>query len=316
MENPTLTNKDKYEEFLTSITSDSSRRVYKSYSLFGEYDYTNCDVEMVERIIISTKPKDVKSITTACTTLKKFARFLDDTHLVKIVDSIDRKELWERTKPDDIQKFISHKQYEEVCHDIEMWEEHNALYYQTLFMAIYEGIYSNDMSVLKNLRAKDIEKGKVILRPDDGKEYYLDVSNKLLNNLQELSEVATWEQTARYGYIQLTLVGDYFDTCFKTVQRNAKRNEAWSYHYRLKKVADDYIERPVRAYELFISGIAYRIAKELKANGITMQEAFAAHNRNKLIGSIISDELDRCHYSNQVKNFRELIENYLNVFTE
>ncbi len=310
---------NKYEEFLASTTSDSSRRVYKSYSLFGEFDYTNCDVEMVERIILSTNPKDMRSITTACTTLKKFAKFLGDTHLVKIADSIDRKELWERIKSDDIQnhKFLSNKQYKAACHDIEVWEEHNSLYYQTLFMAIYEGIYSNDMSVLKNLRARDIKGNIVILSPDNDECYKLEISKQLADNLKELSEMTTWEQTARFGYIQLPLVGKTYDSCFKVVQRMKDTvYEAKFYYYRLRKIANNYIERPVRAYELFVSGIAYRIVEKLKANDITLQEAFKTHNRNRLVGSIISDELTRCHYSNQVRNFRELIESYLEVFLE
>jgi len=309
------TTNNKYKEFIASISSIKSQRVYKSYSSLGEFDYTDCDIKLVEKAILCTKPKDIKSITTACNILRRYAEFIGNTLLVKIVNSIDRKELWERIKPDNARKFISNKQYKEICHDIIMWEEHNALYYQTLFMAIYEGIYNKDMSVLKNLRARDIEDNGVILHPDSEDEYFLEISKDLLNNLRELSEITNWEQTARYSNIQLPLVGDFPDTCFKTVRR-AEKNEARFYYYRLRKIANDYVERPLRAYELFISGITYRIAEELKDNGITLQEAFKAHSRDKTIRAIFSNELFRCRYLNQVKNFRELIESYLDVFLE
>lgn len=306
---------NRFEEFILSIPSVKSQEVYKSYSSLGEFDYTDCDVGLVEKVILNTNPKSAKNITTACNVLKKYAEYLGDTKLLRIVDSIDRKELWIKAKPDVLQKFISHKQLEGICHDISLWEEHNALYYETLFMAIYEGIYSKDMSVLKNLRAKDIDNNKVTLNPDVGESYTLNISRELANNLCELSEVDTWEQTGRYGYIQLQLVGDFKDTCFKTVQRTDK-NESAFYYRRIRKIVNNYIEYPLRPYELFVSGLVYRISKELKTNGITLQEAFSTHYRSPKVRSIFVNELSRCHYSNTVSNFREMIMNYLDVFLE
>lgn len=310
-----MTTNNRFEEFILSIPSTKSQEVYKSRSSLGEFDYTDCDVGLVEKAILNTNPKSEKGITTACNILKKYAEYLGNKNLLRIVDSIDRKELWIKAKPDILQKFISHKQYEDVCHDISLWEEHNALYYETLFMAIYEGIYSKDMSVLKNLRAKDIEDNKVIINPDVGENYTLNISKELANKLCELSEVSTWEQTGRYGYIQFQLIGDFKDTCFKTVQR-ADKNESSFYYRRLRKIATNYVEYPLRPYELFVSGLVYRISEELKANGITLQEAFSTHYRSPNVRNIFVNELSRCHYSNTVSNFREMIMNYLDVFLE
>lgn len=306
---------NRFEEFILSIPSVKSQEVYKSYSSLGEFDYTDCDVGLVEKAILNTNPKSVKGITTACNILKKYTEYLGDTNLLRIVDSIDRKELWTKAKPDELQKFISHKQLEGICHDISLWEEHNALYYETLFMAIYEGVYSKDMSVLKNLRAKDIDNNKVTLNPDGGESYTFNISKELAKKLCELSEVDTWEQTGRYSYIQLQLVGDFKDTCFKTVQRKDK-NESAFYYRRIRKIVNNYIDYPLRPYELFVSGLVYRISEELKANGITLQEAFSTHYRSPKVRSIFTNELSRCHYSNTVSNFREMIMNYLDVFLE
>lgn len=306
---------NRFEEFVLSIPSTKSQEVYKSYSSLGEFDYTDCDIGLVEKAILNTNPKSAKGITTACNILKKYAEYLGNKNLLRVIDGIDRKELWIKAKPDELQKFISHNQLESICHDISLWEEHNVLYYETLFMAIYEGIYSKDMSVLKNLRAKDIDNNKVTLNPDVGESYTLNISKELANKLCELSEVSTWEQTGRYGYIQLQLIGDFKDTCFKTVQR-ADKNESFFYYRRLRKIASVYVEYPLRPYELFVSGLAYRISEELKANGITLQEAFSTHYRSPKVRSIFVDELSRCHYSNTVSNFREMIMNYLDVFLE
>ncbi len=310
-----MTTNNRFEEFILSIPSVKSQEVYKSYSSLGEFDYTNCDVGLVENAILNTNPKSTKSITTACNILKKYAEYLGNKNLLRIVNSIDRKELWIKAKPDELQKFISHKQLEWICHDISLREELNALYYETLFMAIYEGIYSKDMSVLKNLRAKDIEDNKVTLNPDVRESYTLNISKELANNLRKLSKVTTWDQTARSGDIHLSLVGDFEDTCFKTVQRTNK-NEPAFYYRRIRKIASVYVEYPLRPYELFVSGLVYRISEELKANGITLQEAFSTHYRSPKVRNVFVNELSRCHYSNTVSNFREMIMNYLDVFLE
>lgn len=313
-----MTEMNRYEEFLATIPSIKSQRVYKSYSPLGEFDYTDCDIDLVEKAILSVNPKSIKSITTACNTLKKYAEFLGDTHLITLVDSIDRKELWEKIKPKDLRKFISYRQYKEICHDINVYEEYNSLYYKTLFMALYEGIYSNDLSVVKNLRVSDIRNDGVILRPDNGEEYFLGITKELIHNLIELSEVDTWDQAAKSGYIQMQMIGKHFDSCFKTVSRARGNNinEMRFYQLRLRKIADNYVEYPLKPSDLFVSGIVHRIIENLKDEGITLREAFRIHIRVPKVREIFLTELNRCKYPNAVRNFRELVESYLDVFLE
>lgn len=310
------TNMDKYKDFLFSIESEKSRSVYKSYSSLGEFDYTDCDYDLVVKAILSTNPKNVKAITTACNVLKKYAKYLGDTHLIRVVDTVDRKKLWEDIKPDEIQKYISHSQYKSICHEIEMYEEHNSLYYTTLFMAVYEGIYNADLSVIKNLRIKNIKDDKVLLIPDNGESYWLKISKELVENLKELSKETHWKQFARYGYTNKPLIGSYHDNCFKTVQRKGATHEDFFYRTKLKKISTDYVEHPLSPFNLFISGMMFRITEKLKEEGISLQEAFSLHNRDKQVAEIFSDEFNRCRYSNVVRNFRELVVNHLDVFLE
>ena len=306
---------NKFEEFVSASTPES-QKVYKCYPTLGEFDYIDCDIELVEKAIQTTKPKKRKAITTVCNVLKRYAEYLGDTHLIRLVNSIDRTELWERIKPDDVRKFISHKQYESICHDIAIYEPYNSLYYETLFMAIYEGIYTKDMSVLINLRASDINRNTVSISPDGKEGYPFIISMKLIHNLRELSEVVFWEQRVGYGKTsQQPLVGNNMDDCFKTVVRK-NREPVRFYYKRLEKIAKDYVEYPLNPYELFISGLVYRISEQLNEQGFTLQEAFEYNKRNKEVYSIVKSELERSHYTNAVNKFRELIVDYLDVFTE
>lgn len=320
MKNNTIKPNNKFYEFVSSISSTKSQSVYKLYSSLGDYNYTNCDVDFVEKVIIDANPKNIKNITNICGVLKKYAVFINDKNLVNVIEKIDRHKLWKTIKQRGVKKFISYQQYQNICHDIDMWEEHNSLYYKTLFMAVYEGIYSNysqNTSVIRNLRSGDVEDGIVILRPDDEESYALKISKELSDNLIELSSINIWEQTGRCGTTQHKLSGDYLDTIFKTKKtKNATNREFEFYYRRLNKIAKNYIEYPLTAYELFISGLMHRIVVKLKATGITVQEAFKMNNRNKEVKKIFSDELTRCHYTNTFGNFRELVEGYLDVFDE
>ena len=58
----------------------------------------------------------------------------------------------------------------------------------------------------------------------------------------------------------------------------------------------------------------YRIKTELKKNNISLEEAFIVNNRNRIVHSIISNELIRCNSSIEVGNFRELVKGHLESF--
>ena len=59
--------------------------------------------------------------------------------------------LWKKCAPQAKKKFISYKDYERIVKDIATYEEYNALYFELLFTCIYAGIYSEDLSVIKNI---------------------------------------------------------------------------------------------------------------------------------------------------------------------
>ena len=49
---------------------------------------------------------------------------------------------------------------------------------------------------------------------------------------------------------------------------------------------------------------------------ITLQEAFGREEKDRTIHRIISEELERCNYNNEVRAFREIVKGHIDVFEE
>lgn len=310
----------KYQNFIDSLDAESTIRIVKSLSKIGEYDYNNCNFSLVEEVVLSLNPNSLKSITTICNIMCRYAKFIDDNHLYRTVQDLDRKTIWLKAKTMGHKKFLSHKQFKEVYHNIGMYEEYNALYYQTLFWCLYEGIYNNDMSVLKNLRAKDIVGNEITLREDNGNTYKLIVPQQLADDLIELSSYDTWERKGRYETpVRIKIKGLYPDSCFKVEHRkeDSKTTYSFSYYQKLRKIAKEYLEYNLLPLQIYISGIMYRIRLQLEKHNISLEDAFAYQSRDRLVGDIISQELKRCNYVNiKTGNFREIVNGYIEVFEE
>ena len=78
--------------------------------------------------------------------------------------------------------------------DIATYEEYNALYYELLFSCIWNGLYNEDLSVIKNLRSSNIsDNGIVILEEDNGHTYKLRIPEKLASDLKQLANISVPE---------------------------------------------------------------------------------------------------------------------------
>ncbi len=310
----------KYQNFIDSLDSENTVRIVKSLSKIGEYDYKSCDLDLVEEVILSLRPNSLKSITTICNIICRYAKFIENDDLYDIVKDVDRRSIWERAKTQGYKKFISHKRFKEVYNEIGIYEEYNALYYQTLFWCLYEGIYNDDMSVVKNLRAKDIIGNEVTLREDNGNTYKLMIPQQLADDLIELSRYEVWERKGRYETpVKIKLKGVYPDSCFKVERRKEDSETAYrfSYYQRLRKIVKEYLEYKLLPLEIYTSGIMYRIRLKLAEYNISLKTAFAFQSKDRLVAGIISDELKRCNYSNiTIGNFREMVDSYIEVFEE
>lgn len=272
----------------------------------------------IQQIILDLHPNSPKMITTICYVLGAYARYLKLEDVYQTIQSIDRQTLWIQAKPNADKKFISNKAFNEVVHDIGMCEDVNGNYYQSLFRCVYEGIYCDDMSVIANLRASDISGNTVTLRTDNNETYQLDLPNDLIDDLKDLAESDEWERKNRYGIFSIKVAGKYYDSCFKIENRNKGDSETtyrFGYYQRLRKISKEYLEYNLLPSQIYVSGIMYRISLKLKENNISIEDAFANENRNRLVSQIIADELKRCNYQIAVKAFRELVKGHLEIFS-
>ena len=305
-----------YSGFVATFESANTQKVVKSLSKLGDYDYSNVTPIDVENIILEFKPRSIKSITTICYIIKLYAKYIENDDLYYIANDIDRNAIWEIAKQYADKKFISHDMFESVYHDIEMYEDYNAFYQQTLFRCLYEGIYNDDMSVIKNLRASDVNDSVVTLRDDNGNEHGLNISDKLADDLKKLGKLDVWERKNRYGSFNLQISGLYKDSCFKVENRKGSSEYSYRYSYYriLRKISKEYVGYSLLPLQLYISGIMHRITLKLNSMNISLYDAFANGNRNREINKIIRDELDRCNCDTEVRNFRELVQGHLDVF--
>lgn len=308
-----------YAQFIESLDSSGTARMAKWMSKIGDCDYANCTIDDLEQIILQMNPKSKKAIIDICNMMRNYAKFIKNDKLYYvIIPSLNRDILWEKAKPNASPKFISHMQFNKTYCDIGSVMECNAFYYQTLLWSLYEGIYNRDMSVIKNLRSSDVNGVIVTLREDNGNSYQLKIPLKLSEDLKELSEVNMWERKYRYGVCELKIQGEYPDSCFKIENRGSISENKYRkiYYARLEKITNDLLGYNISPLQIYVSGIMYRIRISLENNGITLEEAFADENRNKLVNKIIANELTRCNYNIPVYNFREMVKSHLDVFTK
>lgn len=317
--------KQTYAKFIETFDSGNTQKVARSLYQLGEHDYSNCTPIDVEQIILSMKPGSPKAITTISYMLSLYAKYLGNDDLYHISKDIDRSALWSMAKPMAKKKFISYPVFKSVYNEIGVYEEYNAFYIQTLFRCLYEGIYSDDMSVIKNLRGSDIHQDKcapevyrntIKLREDDGHEYELLISNGLAEDLRKLSQINIWERRNRFGTCRINITGLYEDSCFKVENRKGSKEYAYRYtYYRiLRKISKEYLEYNLLPLQLYASGIMYRIKANLKMYDIDLEEAFSNRNKNRIVNKVILEELRRCNYNIEVKNFREMVSGHLDMF--
>ena len=313
------------QQFINSITVPNTLKVIKSVLNNADENIENYNLEELEKFILDRAPSSPKEITTICYVIGLYGRWLQEHNigtndLYTLSGKIDKKELWKCAKPTAKNKFLSHDQYEKVIADILKYEPYNPIYYRSLLRCIYEGIYNNDMSVLKNLRGININNNMTILNEDNGNSYKFQISPSLTHELQELAETSMWERPNRFGLCQVNMKGLYPDSIFKIESRNKAKNMdsdetyKFSYYAKLRKISYEYIGYSVLPFHIYISGLMYRIKERLTFHKITLQDAFSDHSKNKTAYEIIKKELIRCNYSSDIGNFREIVKGHLDFF--
>lgn len=311
------------ERFIEEIESANTKKVAK-YALKNVKDnIENYNLMELEQFILNRKPSSQKEIVTVCYILGTYSKWLqeqnliDNDNLYQMIMSLDKKLLWKKCKPNAKKKFISGEEYKRVVKDIAMYEEYNALYYELLFGCVWNGIYSEDLSVIKNLRGSDIgDDGMIMLHEDNGHSYRLKVPERFAKDLKQLADINIWQRPNRFSVCNVEMRGVHPDSVFKVEHRTTASNGSYrfSYYSKLRKIAQNYLEHSLLPLQLFASGLMYRIKTELEKNNISLEEAFADNSRNKMAHLIIQKELIRCNSSIETTNFRELVKGHLESF--
>ena len=311
------------ERFIGAIESLNSQKVAKYALKNVNDDIKNYNQMELEQLIIDRNPSSPKEIVTVCYVLGSYSKWLqeqgivDNDNLYQMINSLDKKLLWKKCKPTAKKKFISEEDYQRVIKDIATYEEYNALYYELLFSCIWNGIYNEDLSVIKNLRSSKIGyNGIITLEEDNGHTYKIKVPEKLASDLKQLADISCWQRPNRFGICNVEMRGVYKDSVFKVEHRSTSSNGSYrfTYYSKLRKIAKEYLEYSLLPLQLYTSGIMHRIKVELEKNSISLEDAFADNSRNKMAHLIIQKELIRCNSSIEVGNFRELVKGHLESF--
>lgn len=315
---------DYIQEFVDSTESLNTRKVFMHvFKKIDANNIENCTPIQMEQLIIDSQPNSPKSIITIIYVLSTYAKWLQEKKIInndntlQILQSLDKKLLWKKCAPRAKKKFISYQEYEQIIKDIATYEEYNALYFELLFTCIYSGIYSDDLSVIKNLRKSDIQdNGMITLKEDNNHIYKIKVSERLAKDLKQLSDINEWVRPNRFSLCHVDMQGVYPDSVFKVERRtsNSENSYRFSYYAKLRKISKEYVGHSLLPLQLYASGIMHRIKVELEKSNIPLEEAFAQNSRNRTAHMIIEKELIRSNSGIEIGNFRELVKGHLNSF--
>lgn len=311
------------ERFIESVKVPNTAKVVRFVFKDTDIDIENYSPMELEQFILDLKPNSPKTIITITYVMGLYARWLQEQKIInndnlyQAIQSLDKKLLWKKAKPNAKKKFISYEQYQMVIKDIATYEEHNALYYELLFSCLYHGVYNDDLSVIKNLRSSNInDNGTILLQEDNGHTYKFKVPERLAKDLKQLASINAWKRPNRFGICNVDMRGAYVDSVFKIESRNTASDGSYrfSYYAKLRKISKEYIGHSVLPLQLYTSGIVHRIKLELEKNDMSLEDAFSDNNRNKIAHLIISKELIRCNSGIEIGNFREMIKGHLDSF--
>ena len=315
---------ERIKEFISSIEVENTAKVVKHVLGEVEVKIENYTKSELEKFVLDKQPDSYRAIVTICYVIGSYAKWSNKNYpfegntLLEHVNSVDKKQLWKKIKPTAKKKFVTYPDLKRVIRDIELYEEFNELYYKTLFRCIYEGIYSEDMSVLKNLRGSDVHGNSVTLREDNGNVYNLSITSELASDIVELSHKQIWERRNRYGVCRVDMRGVYSNSVFKVEERKSANTQndkvRFCYYDKLRKICERYLDNNISPFQLYISGVMYRIVTKLKEQNININDAMSLHNRDKNIQVIIQEELTRSNYGSELGNFKEIVRGHSDIF--
>lgn len=290
------------------------------------YEY---DVKRFVDILIDLKPKNIQTLSTYCSLILRFLEWCVRNNYLSENDcqefnNINRKELFNSIK-NKVIPLITNMEYESTINDIERNDD-NPLYMSTLYMCLFEGIYSKNLYELKHLKLRDIDElnNTVRLNHEDGTISYLKISPKLIDKLIELGNLYIWYRPSKSkkSYCEIKLSGLYDDSIFKIEMRNGWQDENSNifrqcYYRRIRRINDTYLGKKVSPHDIYVSGIIHRVSVLSRKKGAEFNKYFnyKENNYDKVtIAKILREELKRLNDNVTVGEFMNDIKNYIYIF--
>lgn len=272
--------------------------------------------EDIVKVIFEMQPSNIKMITNFTYVFGLYAKYIGDEEAIRKFLELDRMVIWNQFKKSGLKKkrFISNDEFNDLIFNIEMFEELNSDWYSALFRCIYHGVYSEDLSAIKNLRGSDIntDTGEVHYRDDNGNEYTIIIPLSLAEDLLELSNSNSWTRRNRYGLFEIETQGLFPDSVFKIENRNDGNNYRYSYFHRIRKISKEYLDITIKPMNLYVSGIMSRLNDTLVKDGYDLEYVFLDHPR--LSHKVLQDELNNSNYGKDTRYFRQMVVGHLEEF--
>lgn len=318
----------KLEEFLDDNISKN-----ESYGTSLKWHITRlqaiCDFDTIMEmsadklleLLVEVHPTNSRAITGYLNALRRYAEYVGNQKFIAVSKQIKVKEIWNKCSGTIQQqrKFVSHSEFQSLISNLQDEDVMNVDYYVALLQAIYEGIYSDDLTALSNLRGQDIHDNVVIVRCDGKEPFELEISHDLVEKLKDMADLRIWEKKNRCGEFSIPIEGECYDSCFKVENRNNIPNRSYRHcYYRyIRKVAELVeLDYQLRAKNLYISGIMHRVKIQLEEKGMTLEQAFAFNRRWGEDVDIVRKELERVHYPYFYRNFTSLVTGYIGDFQD
>jgi hypothetical protein len=231
-----------------------------------------------------------------------------------------------------VRKFIDSDEFDKLKFTIRTTDDtkdikygiDNGLWLETIIDALWQGIFSPDLSALNNLTASDVHgNGIVDVKPNKESPYSIQVTSELAQHLIETSQLMKW---FRYP-AAVEIKGDYTDSVFKFERRKeGSNNYRFTYISRIKKLSEEHLTYSLTPKNIYISGLVSRIVNRvMEYNGFDKYEYEEClksifefkDKRTVFIPSIkdcIKEELERCNYKSEIHTLRKYISGHLNDF--
>lgn len=316
MDNNNLENFVKYLEDY----SPTNIAFYNTCSDFFEKYGDNISEESICEYIAKKKYTTFKGVRRLLTLISAYGKSAGSKETVALAKNLDAKKLWSQTTAPS-NRFVSYAQFQDIYNSLDSDYAINGLYCRTLFLAVYEGVYSGTFDVLANLRASDIHGNVLTLRTDNGHVYDFEVSQMLADNLRELSRVKEWAIQKGDVWCYLDMTSAYDDSCFKVcVKETLDKDISVSVRRKLrslfgKTIIDFVHDKTCHPYQFYVSGLLHRITPTLKAEGLTISDALKAPYSQVAV-KILRDEMTRCNDLSDVATLRTSMSGYLDMFME